>query len=76
MVNLTDKVGELEVKMEVMQEGVEAMRGEVQRMEKNVVIMLNQFAYMRSRWEEQVRESKNKGKEREQLGEFRGVTRN
>ena len=62
MVNLTDWEGELEMKMEGMQRGVDAMRGEVQSVEKNVTNMLEQFAWMRTRWKEQERERKNKEK--------------
>ena len=62
MVNLTDQVGELEGRMEGMQLGVDAIRGEMQSVERNVVNLLEQFAWMRVRWEEQERERKNKEK--------------
>ena len=52
----------METRMEGMQWGVDAMRGEVQSVEKNVANMLEQFAWMRMRWEEQERERKNKEK--------------
>ena len=40
MVNLTERVGELESKMEGMQRGVEVIRGDIQGMERNEAVML------------------------------------
>ena len=70
MVNLTERVGELESKMESMQRGVEDIRGDIQAVERNVVMMLEQFAFMRTKWDEQEQERKSKSKEREGPSEF------
>ena len=70
MVNLSDIVGELDVKMEGIKKGVDAMRGEVQTIERNVAIMLEQVAYLRTKWEDQEWERKNKAKERDRPSEF------
>ncbi|XP_052192138.1 uncharacterized protein LOC127801242 [Diospyros lotus] len=70
MVNLTERVGELESKMDGVQRGVEDIRGNVQAVERNVAVMLEQFAFMRMKWDELERERKNKSKEREGPSEF------
>ena len=36
-----------------MQLGVEVMRGEMQSVEKNIANLLEQFTWMRTKWEEQ-----------------------
>ncbi|XP_052185288.1 uncharacterized protein LOC127796925 [Diospyros lotus] len=63
MVNLTDRVGELEGRIDGMQRSVESV-------EKNVADLLEQFAWLRTRWEEQERERKNKEKLGGQPPEF------
>ena len=56
--------------MEGMQKGVDATRGEVQSMERNVAIMLDQFAYLRTKWEDQERERKSKANKGDRPSEF------
>jgi len=59
MVNLSERVNELETRIDGMQSGLDAVRGDVQS-------MLEQFAWLRTRWEEAERERKHKGKEGDQ----------
>jgi len=70
MVNLTERVGELELKMEGMQRVVDDISGNVQVVERNVAGLLEEFAWLRARWEEQERERKNKEKRTGQPPEF------
>ncbi|XP_052204924.1 uncharacterized protein LOC127809831 [Diospyros lotus] len=72
MVNLTDRVGELEGRMDSLQWGMDAMRSEVQSVGKKVASLLKQFTWMRARWEEQERERKNK----ERREELKAMLRN
>jgi len=77
MVNLTDRVAEVEARVDGIQLGVDALRSDVQSVEQNLrtefqtvernfASVLEQFAWMRARWEEQERERKNKDK----MGEY------
>ena len=63
MVNLSKRVGDLEEK-------VDTMRGEIQTIDRNVAEMLEQFAIMRTRWDERERDRKAKTHGGEWLTKF------
>ena len=62
MVNLSKRVNKLETRIDGMQLGLDVVRRDVQT-------MLEQFAWLRARWEEQERERKHKEKEGDQPSE-------
>ncbi|XP_052170614.1 uncharacterized protein LOC127786905 [Diospyros lotus] len=62
---LTDRVGDLEMRVEGMQRSIQAVG-------KKVASLLEQFAWMQARWEEQDRERKNEERREEQVRERKG----
>ena len=72
MVNLSNHVGEIELRLDGVQLGMDAMRnetndirGELRLVVEGFASMREQFEWMRARWEEMERERKSK----EKLGE-------
>ncbi|CAI9782043.1 unnamed protein product [Fraxinus pennsylvanica] len=65
--------------MEGVQHGIEGMQVEmrrVQNIEKNMSLMMEQFAFMRSKWEEGENERKSKGSEGEKDSGYTALPEN